>query len=75
MTRRDRRPVHALQLQLLQPRRQVGRLRRQALGLDLEVRRRLGGAELLRVQPRDLGRVCGGGVRGGQLAVLRVQRV
>lgn len=69
------RALHALQLQLLQPRRQVGRLLRQSLGLHLGVGRRLGNAELVRVEARNGRRVVGKGVRRDQLAVLRVDRV
>lgn len=66
--------LDALQLQLLQARAQVRQLARQALRLHLEVGRGLCGAELLRVEARDLGRVLGGRVRAHQLRVLRLQR-
>jgi hypothetical protein len=65
--------LDTLQLQLLQPRPEVRQLAREPLRLHLEVRRGLCGAELLRVEPRDLGRVLGGGVRGDQLGVLRLE--
>lgn len=67
-------PLDALQLQLLQARAQVRQLAGQALRLHLEVGGGLRGAELLRVEPGDLGRVLGGRVRRHQLRVLRLQR-
>lgn len=67
--------LDALQVQLLQPRRQVRRLQRQALGLGLGVARRLGGAELVRVQARNRRRVVGRRVRRHQVVVLRCRGV
>lgn len=66
--------LDALQLQLLQARAQVRQLAREALRLHLEVGGGFGGAELLRVEARDLGRVLGGRVGRHELRVLRLQR-
>ncbi|KAL2261072.1 hypothetical protein VTK26DRAFT_4725 [Humicola hyalothermophila] len=67
--------LHPLHLELLQARVELGQLGLQALRLHLEVGRGLGDAELLRVEPRDLGRVLRRRVRRRQLRVLRRQRV
>ena len=67
--------LDALGLELLQAGREVGGGAAEALGLHLEVGRGLGGAELLRVEPRDLGRVRRRRVRRRQLLVLRLQGV
>lgn len=67
--------LDALQLELAQAALQVGGAGREALRLDLEVRGRLGRAELLRVEARDLRGVRRGRVRGRELLVLRLLRV
>lgn len=67
--------VDALELQLLQPGGQVGRLLGQALGLHLGVGGGLCDAELVRVEAGNGGRVVGGRVGGEELVVLGVDGV
>lgn len=68
-------PLHPLQIELLQPGRQVGRLLGEALRLHLGIARCLCGPELARVEGCDLGGVARRGVRGRELGVLRGERV
>lgn len=64
--------LHTLQFQLLQSGLQIRELRRESLGLDLQIRRRLGNAELLRVEGGNLGGVRGGGMRREGFSVVVV---
>ena len=66
--------VHALQLKFLQARLQVRKLGGEALRLDLEIVGGFGNAEFLCVKSCDLGRVCGGRVRGRGFAVVVFKR-